>query len=115
VPDDYTTLVVGERFLGRVPANPPLCRDGHGVCQFFKLIATSDGILVVQLAFDGRHPLTSSMDVSVIAPDLEYWGDFFPNGIEVRTPAARAAEYFITVWYGRPGAEFVLSPTIIPG
>jgi hypothetical protein len=114
VPEEYTTLVVGEPFNGRVPQDPPSCRDGHGLCQFFRLTAPSDGTLIVQLAFDARQPASASLDLSVIGPALEHWGDFFLNGIEVRAPAVRGQEYYITVWYGRPGAEYTLSTTIRP-
>ena len=114
VPEEFTTLVVGEPFLGKVGQNPPRCRDGHGFCQFFKLIPTRDGILTATLSFDVRQPASSSMDLSIITPDAEVWGDFFLNGVEVRTPAVLGADYFITVWYGNPGAEFTLVATIRP-
>jgi hypothetical protein len=113
VPEEFTTLVVGESFIGRVSQDPPRCRDGHGFCQFFKLTGTRNGILSVLLSFDARQPPSSSMDLSIITPDIEIWGDYIPNGIEVRTPAAIGADYFITVWYGNPGAEFTLLAAIL--
>jgi hypothetical protein len=112
LPDDYTTLIVGEVFIGRVGANPPRCRDGQGVCQFFKVTATSDGILSVLLSFDARQQPNQNIDLSVISSDGEFWGAYIPNGIEVRTPAERGADYYITVWYPQPRAEFALVATI---
>ena len=113
-PDDYTALVLGEPFLGRVPSNPPLCRDGHGLCQYFRLEATADGTLIVQLSYDARQQPNQSVDLSVITLDGESWGDYFQNGIEVRTSATRGAVYYVTVWYAFPSTEFSLLATIHP-
>jgi hypothetical protein len=99
-------------FIGRVGANPPRCRDGYGVCQFFKVTATSDGILGVLLSFDARQQPNQNIDLSVIASAGEFWGEYIVNGIAVDTPAERDADFYITVWYAQPGAEFALVASI---
>jgi hypothetical protein len=99
-------------FVGRVTANPPRCRDGYGFCQFFKVTATSDGLLSVLLSFDARQQPNQNIDLSVIASAGEFWGEYIPNGIGVGTTAERGADYYITVWYAQPGAEFALVANI---
>jgi len=95
-----------------VEANPPRCRDGNGVCQFFKVTATRDGVLEVLLSFDARQQPNQAIDLSVITPDGEIWGGYILNGVEVRTAAERGADYYITVWYALPRALFSLVATI---
>ena len=76
------------------------------------MTATSDGILSVLLSFDARQQPAQNIDLSVIDSAGEVWGDYIVNGSHVRTPAERGADYYITVWYAQPGAEFSLVATI---
>ena len=103
LPDEYTTLVLGERSWV-VPSNPPLCRDGLGVCQYFNgRRPTAPSSCNCR---DARQQPNQTVDLSVISLDGESWGDYFQNGIEVRTFAMRGAVHHVTVC-ARP-AEFSL-------
>ena len=117
-PFAYTEIAVGQAFNGQVNPDPPECVGLAGwPCQYFRMMASTDGTLVVELNYKPNTQPGQGVDVSIDDPlGRATWADYFqPSVVRARVSVTAGTVYQITLWYTFSGLEFELETSLQQG
>jgi len=112
---EVTSVEVGISVSRTVGDSPPLCPDGDGPCQYFRVTSARRGILVVDLEYvpetqpPGRTP-HQVVDISLGEGLLAtYWAQSGTDRTgRLTAPVEPGTEYIITLWYTYPHLAYTL-------
>ncbi len=114
VPDVFSSISAGDVINQRVMVQDPQCHPAYPHhCQFYRYIASREGLFEVAMAWKSSHPYP--LDIDVTDPDIMTWDVTFvaPNERRVRLRVKAGSVYWVSIWSAdAPGESFVLTSSL---
>jgi hypothetical protein len=114
VPDVFSPIAGGDVISQRVTPQDPICFPPYPHrCQFYRYVATRDGLFEVAMAWKSLQ--TYPLDIDVTDPDIMTWDVTFvaPNERRVQLRVKAGNVYWVSIWSAdAPGEPFVLTASL---
>jgi hypothetical protein len=114
VPDVFSPISAGEVINQRVTSQDPQCDPRYAArCQFYRYVASLDGLFEVAMAWKSLQ--TYRLDIDVTDPDAVTWDVTFvaANERRVQLHVKGGTVYWVTIWSAdAPGEPFVLTASL---
>jgi len=114
VPDLFSPVAAGDVISQRVTSEDPPCDPGYAFrCQFYRYVASRDGVFQVAMAWKSAQDYP--LDIDVTDPDSITWDVTFvaanERRVQLRVKAGNV--YWVTIWSASaPGEPFVLTASL---
>jgi hypothetical protein len=114
VPTVFFPIAVGEVISQRVTPQDPICHPAWGFhCQFYRYVASRDGLFEIAMTWKSVHGYP--LDIDVTDPDTMTWDVTFvaPNERRVQLRVEAGSVYWVGIWSAEaPGEPFVLTASL---
>ena len=116
MPDVFGSIAAGDVISQRVTSQDPVCHPAYPHrCQFYRYVASRDGVFEVAMAWKSFQ--TYPLDIDVTDPDTMTWDVTFvaanERRVQLRVKAGNV--YWVSIWSAdAPGEPFVLTASLQP-
>ena len=114
VPDVFSPISAGDVINQRVTSEDPQCDPRYAArCQFYRYVASRDGVFEVAMAWKSAQ--TYPLDIDVTDPVAMTWDVTLvtPNERRVQLRVKGGSVYWVSIWSAAaPGEPFVLTASL---
>ena len=114
LPDVFSSIAAGDVISQRVTLQDPVCHPAYPHwCQFYRYVASRDGVFEVAMAWKSLQ--TYPLDIDVTDPDIMTWDVTFvaANERRVRLRVKAGSVYWVSIWSAdAPSEPFLLTASL---